>query len=63
MYFLIRVDLSITFDTMDHDNLLSMLIKRYVGIGRSVLRIIPTYFSRTQSVQIDGIMSDYAISF
>ena len=35
--------------------------KKYVGIGGSALRLIRSYFSdRTQRVQIDGILSDFA---
>ena len=53
-------DLSAVFDTIDHDNLFCIL-KKYVGIGGSALRLIGSYFSdRTQRVQIDGILSDFA---
>ena len=58
--FLVLLDLSATFDTIDHDNLFYIL-EKYVGIGGSALRLIRSYFSdRTQRVQIDGIMSDFA---
>ena len=58
--FLFLLDLSAAFDTIDHDNLFYIL-EKYVGIGGSALRLIRTYFSdRTQRVQIDGIMSDFA---
>ena len=58
--FLVLLDLSAAFDTMDHDNLFYIL-EKYVGIGGSALRLIRSYFSdRTQRVQIDGIMSDFA---
>ena len=57
--FLVLLDLSAAFDTIDHDNLLCIL-EKYVGIGGSALRLIRSYFSdRTQRVQIDGIMSDF----
>ena len=58
--FLVLLDLSAAFDTIDYDNLFYIL-EKYVGIGGSALRLIRSYFSdRTQRVQIDGIMSDFA---
>ena len=58
--YLILLDLSTAFDTIDHDNLFYIL-EKYVGIGGSALRLIRSYFSdRTQRVQIDGIMSGFA---
>ena len=58
--FQVLLDLSAAFDTIDHDNLLYIL-EKYVGIGGSALRLIRSYFSdRTQSVQIDGILSEFA---
>ena len=58
--FLVLLDLSAAFDTIDHDNLFYIL-EKYVGIGRSALRLIRSYFcDRTQRVQIDDIMSDFA---
>ena len=58
--FLVLLDLSAAFDTIDHDNLFYIL-EKYVGIGGSALRLSWSYFSdRTQRVQIDGIMSDFA---
>ena len=58
--FLVLLDLSAVFDTIDHDNLFYILDK-YVGIGGSALRLIRSYFSDdTQRVQIDGILSDFA---
>ena len=58
--FLVLLDLTAAFDTIDHDNLFYTL-EKYVGIGGSALRLIRSYFSgRTQKVQIDGILSDFA---
>ena len=58
--FLVLLDLSTAFDIIDHDNLFYIL-EKYVGIGGSAPRIIRSYFSdRTQRVQIDRIMSDFA---
>ena len=51
--FLVLLNLSTTFDTIDH--------KKYIGIDNSALQLILSYFSdRTQRVQIDGILSDFA---
>ena len=48
--FLVFLDLSAAFDTIDHDNLF-YIIEKYVGIGGSALRLIRSYFSdRTQRV-------------
>ena len=59
--FLVLLDLSAAFDTIDHDNLFYIL-EKYVGIGRSALRLILSYFSdRTQKVQIDGILSEFVV--
>ena len=58
--FLVLLDLSAAFDTIDHDNLFYIL-EKYVGIGGSAIRLIRSYFSnRTQRVQNDGILSDFA---
>ena len=52
--------MSAALDTIDHDNIFYIL-QKYVGFGGSALRLIRSYFSnRTQRVQIDGIMSDFA---
>ena len=57
---LVFLDLSAAFDTIDHDNLFYIL-EKYVGIGGSALRQILSYFcDRTQRVQIDAFMSDFA---
>ena len=58
--FLVILDLSSAFDTIDYDNLFYIL-EKYVVFGGSALRLIGSYFcDRTQRVQIDGIMSDFA---
>ena len=58
--FLVLLDLSATFDTIDHANLFYILEKN-VGIGGSALRLIRSSFiDHTQRVQIDGILSDFA---
>ena len=58
--FLVLLDLSAAFETIDHDNLFYIL-ERHVGIGGSALRLIRSYFSdRTQKIQIDGMMSGFA---
>ena len=58
--FLVLLDLSAAFDTIDHDNLFNILDK-YLGIGGTALRLIRSSFcDHTQGVQIDGIMFDFA---
>ena len=47
-------------DTIDHDHLFCIL-EKYVGISRNALKLIKSYFSnRTQRVQIDDVLSDFA---
>ena len=59
-HFLVLLDWSAAFDTIDHDNSLYIL-EKYVGIGGSALRLIRSYFcDRTKRVQIDDIRSDFA---
>ena len=54
------LDLSAAFDTVDHDNLL-YIIEKYVGICGNALKLIKLYFSnRTQRIQIDDVLSDFA---
>ena len=54
--FLVVLDLSATFYTIDHDNLFYIL-EKYVGIGGSALRLIRSYFcDHTQIIKIDCIM-------
>ena len=57
---LILLDLSDPLDTIDHDNLFCIL-EKYVGICGNALKLIKSYFSsRTQRVQIDNVLSDFA---
>ena len=57
---LVLLDLSAAFDTIDHDNLFCIL-EKYVGICSNALKLIKSYFSnRTQRVQIDNVLSDFA---
>ena len=54
---LVLLDLSATFDSIDHDNLFCILGK-YLGICG---HLIKSYFSnRTQRVQINDVLSDFA---
>ena len=57
---LVSLDLSADFDTIDHDHLFCIL-EKYVGICGNALKLIKSYFSnRTQRVQIDNVLSDFA---
>ena len=57
---LVLLDLSAAFDTIDHDNLFCIL-EKYVGICGNALKLIKSYFSnRTQHVEIDHVLSDFA---
>ena len=57
---LFLLDLSAAFDTIDHDNLFCIL-EKYVGYCGNALKLIRSYFSnRTQRVQIDDVLSDFA---
>ena len=57
---LVLLDLSAAFDTIDHANLFCIL-EKYVGICSNALKLIKSYFShRTQRVQIDNVLSDFA---
>ena len=48
------------FDTIGHDNLFCIL-EKYVRIWGNALKLIKSYFSnRTQRVQIDNVLSDFA---
>ena len=58
--FLVLLDLSAAFDTIDHGKLF-MILGKFVGISDSALQLIKSYFSdRTQRVVIDGILSEFA---
>ena len=57
---LVLLDLSAAFDTIDNDNLFCIL-EKYVGICGNALKLIKSNFSnRTQRVQIDDVLSDFA---
>ena len=57
---LVLLDLSAAFDTIDRDSLFCIL-EKYVGICGNALKLIKSYFSiRTQRVQIDNVLSDFA---
>ena len=57
---LVLIDLSAAFDTIDHDNLFCIL-EKYVGICGNALKLIKSSFSnRTQRVQINNVLSDFA---
>ena len=57
---LVLLDLSAAFDTIDHDHLFCIL-EKYVRICGNALKLIKSYFSnRTQRVQIDNVLSDFA---
>ena len=57
---LVLLDLAGAFDTIDHDDLFCIL-EIYVGICGNALKLIKLYFSnRTQRVQIDNVLPDFA---
>ena len=57
---LVLLYLSAAFDAIDHDNLFCIL-EKYVGICGNALKLIKKYFAnRTQRVQIDDVLSDFA---
>ena len=59
---LIVHNLSAAFDTIDHENLFC-IPEKYVGIYGNALKIIKSYFlnNRSQRVQIDNVLFDFAI--
>ena len=58
--FLVLLNLSAAFDTIDHNNLF-MILEKFVGISGSALHLIKSYLSdRTQRVMINGILSELA---
>ena len=58
--YLILLDLSAAFDTIDHDTLF-VILEKYVGITGSALQLLKSYFSdRSQRVLIDDVMSGVA---
>ena len=57
---LVLLDLSAAFDTIDHVILFDILVN-YVGLRGKALDLIKSYFlDRTQRVQIDGVLCEFA---
>ena len=57
---LVLFDFSAAFDTIDNDNIFCILGK-HVGIFGNALKLINSYFyNRTQRVQIENVLSDFA---
>ena len=62
MRYAFLLDLSVCFDTINHDNLFCIL-KKYIGICGNTRKLIRSHFSnRTQHVRID-VLSDFANVF
>ena len=58
--FLVLLDLSAVFDTIDHDNLFYIL-EKYVGLAVVHYGQFSHILVIVHRVQIDGILSDFAI--
>ena len=53
--YLVLLDLSAAFDTIDHDTLF-VILDKYIGITGSALHLLKSYFSdRSQRVLIDDV--------
>ena len=58
---LVLLDLSAAFDTIDNMIIFFVFLRNIVGIRGNALKLIKSYFSnRTQRVQIDDVLSDFA---
>ena len=58
--YLVLLDLSAAFDTIDHDTLF-VILEKYIGITGSALQLLKSYLSdRSQQVLIDDVMSGVA---
>ena len=58
--YLVLLDLSAAFETIDHDTLF-VILHKYIGITGSVVQLLESYFSdRSQRVFIDDVMSGVA---
>ena len=58
--YLVLLDMSAAFDTIDHDTLI-VILQKYVGITGSALQLLKSYFSdRSQRVLIDDVMPGVA---
>ena len=58
--YLVLLDLSVAFDTIDHDTLF-VILQKYIGITGSALQLLKSHFSdRSQRVLNDYVMSGVA---